>query len=87
MSRYEVIILEPAAKTLETMRDRKLRARLTAAIDALQVEPRPPGSLKMSGMYDKYRIRVGNWRIIYTIADEQLIIAVIKVGPRKDVYR
>ena len=62
----------------------------TAYLDALRPmladNPRPPGSIKLKGE-DSYRIRVGDYRIIYTIQDDRLIVLVIEVGHRRDIYR
>jgi len=52
----------------------------------LAEDPRPPGSKKLSGN-DKYRVRQGTYRIVYSIEDNELIVVVVKVGHRKDVYR
>jgi mRNA interferase RelE/StbE len=62
------------------------RGRILKRIDALTVNPRPPGREKLAGQ-DKYRIRQGDYRILYTIFNEKLTIWVVKVGHRKDVYR
>jgi len=62
------------------------RKRLAAAIDALASEPRPDGVTKLTGR-EEWRIRVGVYRVIYTIDDTQQTVTVWKVGHRKDVYR
>ena len=56
-------------------------------IDSLQVNPRPSGVVKLKGEEDKYRVRVGRYRILYTIRDEVLTVTVVAVGHRRDVYR
>jgi mRNA interferase RelE/StbE len=63
-----------------------IRARIAERLRLLAVNPRPPGSIKLSAQ-DAYRIRVGDYRIIYTIQDRRLIVLVIDVGHRRDVYR
>jgi mRNA interferase RelE/StbE len=60
--------------------------RILERIDALRDEPRPQGSVKLSGK-EYYRVRQGNYRIIYAIQDSQLVVIVIKVGHRREVYR
>ena len=60
--------------------------RILERIDALRDEPRPQGSVKLSGK-EYYRVRQGNYRIIYEIQDAQLVVIVIKVGHRREVYR
>jgi mRNA interferase RelE/StbE len=64
-----------------------LLARLTAAIDNLALNPRPTDSLKLSGHALLWRIRIGDWRIVYAIYDDQLIIVVVEVEPRGNAYR
>lgn len=54
---------------------------------ALADNPRPVGSLKMQGLEDTYRIRVGNHRVLYRIFDNELVVLVVAVGDRKDIYR
>jgi mRNA interferase RelE/StbE len=60
--------------------------RILATIDSLSEEPRPSGVEKLSGQ-EKYRVRQGNYRIIYEINDKEVIVVVVKVGHRKNVYR
>ncbi len=60
--------------------------RISAAIRALAQNPRPQGCRKLSG-YDAWRIRVGNYRVIYEINDGDLIVIVVDIGHRRDVYR
>lgn len=65
----------------------KISDRIIRAIDKLAFEPRPSGSVKLVGFESEYRIRVGNYRVIYQINDSILVILVIEIGHRKDVYR
>ena len=74
-------------KTLEKIRDRKARERLSQAIDDLAENPRPHGCKKLEGHDDLYRIRKGDWRISYAVKDEQLLILVIEVAQRSSAYR
>lgn len=64
-----------------------IQRRIAAAIDALAKNPRPPGAEKLSGGAEYYRIRVGDYRILYEIEDAVLVILVIRIGHRRDVYR
>ncbi len=64
----------------------KDRRRIVARIEGLRTDPRPPGCEKLSGD-DKYRIRQGNYRILYEIQDQALIVTVVRVGDLRDVYR
>ncbi len=61
--------------------------KVKSAIDNLAVNPRPQGCIKLSGLINEYRIRVGNYRIIYAIADNVIIVTVIRIAHRKDAYR
>lgn len=61
--------------------------RIISTVEGLSNQPRPPGSTKLSGSDLTYRIRVGNYRVIYEIHDETILIEVVKIGHRKDVYR
>lgn len=63
------------------------RAAISHRIDALQTNPRPQGVEKMKGLDDHYRIRTGPYRVIYMIQDKKLIIEVIRIGSRKDIYK
>jgi mRNA interferase RelE/StbE len=63
------------------------RRRIARAIDALARAPRPSGCVKLVGADDVYRIRVGDYRILYQVMDKVLIIHIIRIGHRKDVYR
>ena len=56
-------------------------------MDGLAKEPRPKGVKKLSGADDLYRIRVGDYRVVYQIRDDRLIVLVVRIGHRKDVYR
>ena len=56
-------------------------------IQALSTDPRPPGCRRLSGLDDVFRVRVGRYRVLYSIEDRRLVIIVLKVGDRKDVYR
>jgi len=84
--RYRIKIKESALKVLRKV-ERKKRVRIWTAISALAEEPRAVGCVKMSGLDNFWRIRVGEWRIIYQIRDEELVVLVIRIGHRRDVYR
>ena len=85
MASYNVRIKRSAAKELEAVppKDRK---RIARRIEGLAAEPRPQGCEKLSGE-EKYRLRQGAYRILYEIVDQELIITVVKIGNRRDVYR
>jgi mRNA interferase RelE/StbE len=81
------VIKRSAAKELQTIAGRKDRQRLVERIRALAENPRPMGAEKLSGVRDKYRIRQGNYRVLYEIEDNVLTVFVVKIADRKDVYR
>ncbi len=85
MASYSVRIKRSAAKELEAV-PAKDRRRIATRIQALGSNPRPVGCEKLSG-HDKYRIRQGTYRVLYTIADNVLIVTIVAIGNRRDVYR
>jgi mRNA interferase RelE/StbE len=85
VARYEILIKTSAAKEIEDIPNRKDRRRVVERIRSLEGDPRPPGCQKLSGQ-DRYRVRQGAYRIVYSIHDESLVVQVVRVGPRKDVY-
>jgi mRNA interferase RelE/StbE len=82
--RWTVWILPPAAKQLAKL-EKVIARRIGQAITALGDNPRPPGSKKLTGV-DSWRIRVGDWRVIYQIQDDRLTVLVVRIGYRRDVY-
>lgn len=86
MARYSLRIKKSARKELESIATKVDRQRIIRRIESLADDPRPPGALKLSGL-ERYRIRQGRYRILYTIEDSVLVVHVIKIGDRKDVYR
>ena len=85
MASYKLLIKPSAVKELEAL-PAKDRRRLVSRLQRLSADPRPPGSEKLSG-HDLYRIRQGNYRVLYSVEDLALVVLVIKVGHRRDVYR
>ena len=83
---YRVVILKRAAKRLAKLPQKDYQ-KVKIAIRDLARNPRPQGYLKLKGSSDKFRIRVGNYRVIYQIIDQELVVTVIDVGHRKDIYR
>ena len=86
MAKYKLRIKQSALKELESIATKTDRRKILKRIQALSSEPRPIGAMKLSGR-EYYRLRQGRYRILYTIEDEVLIIQVIKIGDRKNVYR
>ena len=81
---YRIAIDPPALKALKRL-DTPVRRRHEAAIDALADNPRPAGCKKLTGV-QAWRIRVGAWRIVYSIADAELTVLVVRIGHRREVY-
>lgn len=79
--------LAPAAKRQIRKLDTTNRKRILDALEKLSGDPRPLGVVKLTGEENLYRIRVGTYRVIYDIQDQALTVLVVKVGPRRDVYR
>jgi mRNA interferase RelE/StbE len=86
VARYRLLIKPSAVKEIEAIPLKRDRQRLVERISKLAENPRPFGSEKISGQ-EKYRVRQGRYRILYAIEDQDLIVQVVKVGHRKDVYR
>lgn len=82
---YEVEIA-PAAKRQIKKLTKPIQKLIVERLEQLAINPRPPGVLKMEGEEGFYRVRVGDYRIIYEIQDRTLLIVVVKVGHRGDVY-
>jgi mRNA interferase RelE/StbE len=83
---YRVEIDTKAAREIRAL-PRQNQQRLTSKIQSLADNPRPPGCVKLSGGSNLWRIRVGVYRIVYQIQDDRLLITVVRVGHRRDVYR
>lgn len=83
---YAVEFLPSAARALGKL-DVSVQRRLARAVDHLADEPRPPGAVKLRGSEDVWRVRVGDYRIVYRIEDDRLLVLVVIVGHRRDVYR
>ena len=85
MAQYRILIKKSVSKDLKKIPKKDIK-RILDAIQGLANEPRPPQSKKLSGQ-ERYRLRQGNYRILYSIEDEELIICVVRVGNRRDVYK
>jgi mRNA interferase RelE/StbE len=83
---YRVLILPRAQRQIESL-PRQTRTRIIGAIDTLEKNPRSLGTKKLKGTEDLYRLRVGDYRIIYAIQDDELLVIVVNAGHRKDIYR
>lgn len=86
MARYSLLIKPSAIEEIDTVTGKAVRRRIIERITQLADSPRPPSCEKLSGQ-NRYRVRQGNYRLLYTISDQDLTVCVVKVGYRKDVYR
>lgn len=86
MNRYQITYSPRAEKELRKIKDKRVATPLRAAIQALTATPRPQGVKKLAGHADKWRIRVGDWRVIYVIEDGRLVVLVVSVGIRGGMY-
>ena len=84
MGKYRIEIKKSAIKELNTIPRKDLK-KIVLKISSLSDDPRPKGCVKLSGM-ERYRIRQGNYRILYSIDDEILVVYVVKIRHRKEVY-
>jgi mRNA interferase RelE/StbE len=84
--KYALLLEKSAARFLLRLRDTKLKARLDEAIESLSADPRPHGCRKLAGTSDRYRIRVGNYRMIYRVDDGKVTVLVLLIGHRREVY-
>ncbi len=85
MTKYVVEIKPSARRELEDLSD-SLIARLVPKIEALAANPRPSGCRKLRGYKDFWRIRVGDYRVVYIIDDDRKIVSVTRIAHRRDVY-
>jgi mRNA interferase RelE/StbE len=83
---YEVKFTKGARKMFRKL-SQELQDRIQTKIDDLAIEPRPNGVKKLKGEENSYRIRVGDYRVIYDIFDDVLLVSVVEVGHRSEVYK
>lgn len=86
MGRYSIEISRTAEKQLKKLR-RDDQRRVVKAILALAHDPYPTGSRKLTGYDDVFRIRVGRYRVLYSVSGKKLVIIILKIGHRSDIYR
>ena len=85
MASYRIIVRKSVSKDMKRIPGKDVR-RILEVVKALAEDPRPPQSKKLSGE-DKYRLRCGVYRVLYEIQDEQLVVCVVRIRHRKNVYR
>ena len=86
MARYRVEVSATAERQIRRL-VRQDQIRVLRAVAALASQPRPRGCRKLRGYRDVFRIRVGTLRVLYSIEDERVVVIVLKVGRRRDIYR
>lgn len=84
MHNYRLILSNKAEKQLDKLSD-KIAEPIIDALENLKTNPRPNGYIKLKGK-NSYRIRIGNYRVVYDIFDGELVIEIITLGHRKDIY-
>ena len=87
MASYSVFLKRSAARELEEIGTDADRRRIVERIRSLAEDPRPPACEKLAGRDDRLRIRQGDYRVIYSVDDNERVVTVVKIGHRKDVYR
>jgi mRNA interferase RelE/StbE len=86
MTRWKVEFDRRGKKDFLAIKDMRLARRIRGAIEALAEDPRPPGCRKLEGRENAWRVRVGTLRVIYQIEEERLVVLVVRVAPKGEVY-
>jgi len=84
--KYTVIISRASQKVINRL-DGDMHSRIIRKLETIEDNPRPVGIEKLAGPDNLYRVRVGDWRIVYAIQDRNLVVLVVKVAHRREVYR
>jgi mRNA interferase RelE/StbE len=87
VGRYSLRVKDSAAKEIERIEPKKVRRQVVRRIQSLAANPRPAGCQKLAGTGDRYRLRQGSYRIVYEVREEELVVVLVKVGHRSDIYR
>lgn len=83
---YEIALAPAATRQLRKF-DPQVRRRIQAAVELLATEPRPPAATRLVGGAGEWRVRTGDYRIVYEIEDERLLVLVLSVGHRREIYQ
>lgn len=83
---YRVTYVASAAKALRKL-DRQTARRILEVLNALADDPRPPGCITLQGGDGELRIRIGDYRVVYDVVDDELVVLILRVGHRREVYR
>ena len=84
---FRVEVSKRVEKFLLNLRDVALKRRLVSSMRTLADDPRPPGCIKLSGSKDIYRVRVGDYRILYQVRNSEILVVVLEIGNRREIYR
>jgi mRNA interferase RelE/StbE len=84
--RYSIEFTTSALREFKTL-DRAVQRRIGSKISELGADPFPPGTKKLQGEPDHFRIRIGEYRVIYRLDGKRVVIVIVRIGHRKDVYR
>lgn len=87
MAGYRLLVKPSAAKEIEAIGTKRDRQRVVARIQSLADDPRPSGCEKLAGPSNLFRVRQGEYRVVYAIDDSRCTVDVVKVGHRREVYR
>jgi mRNA interferase RelE/StbE len=87
VEKYSVLIAASAIKELEAVDRKGDRQRIVRAIQALAQDPHAPGCEKLAGSEGRYRVRVGNYRVVYAVQHARRVVDIVKIGHRREVYR
>lgn len=85
MTRYRVEFTAAAAREIRKL-DSQIRRRILAGAAELEIEPRPHGCRKLAGYDNAWRVRIGDYRVLYEVTDELVLVTVVRVAHRRDVY-
>jgi mRNA interferase RelE/StbE len=81
------VLLGPAAERDRRKLPPEIRSRITQTLLALEREPRPPGVTKLGGTIDRWRVRVGDYRVLFEIDDKTQTVLVLRIAHRREAYR
>ncbi|MEO1374915.1 MAG: type II toxin-antitoxin system RelE/ParE family toxin [Cyanobacteria bacterium J06635_10] len=83
---YEIKISKSASKQIKKLPS-EIQERIQVKINSLAIEPRPDGVKKLKGRENGYRVRVGDYRILYDVFDDVLLVIIVEVGHRSNIYK
>lgn len=87
VAKYRLVLKKSAAREIEEIEPKKVRQQIARRIGQLRDNPRPLGCEKLAGADDRFRIRQGLYRVVYSVEDDCLVVFVVKVAHRREIYR